>query len=334
MHSSTQKWMLVLPPEGAARQVGEKTWEALADLIPSERRKLFDTKPYLDGFDKLLKNPTDDMVVDLMNQALIVQCLDFSLTHLLVIALSPLTRFTVDLLRRSGICTLHWFIEDFRVVQYWKAVLPAYDHFFAIQRGPLPLACESTGTVFHYLPTAFILPPQAKVKSWEERNKVVAFIGFPSVYRIEVLELLHREKIPLKIAGAGWEKYRGPLEGRFEGTGWFGPEDAYKLLSHAKVGLHLPSEDPRKDRDNDHISPRVFDILAAGCLLLTEQAPLIDETLSGIAISSFQGPQQVVQKAREVMMEPYARNIQDQNRAVVLTQHTFKARLEKIQAAL
>src|SRR3954463_15315396 len=109
-----RKWLMVLPPEGAARQVGEKAWEAMTALLPASQRKLFDTKAYLDGFDRLLKVPSDDMVVDLTNQGLTVQCLDFEATHVLILALSPVTRFTLNLLRRQGVVLLHWFFEDFR----------------------------------------------------------------------------------------------------------------------------------------------------------------------------------------------------------------------------
>lgn len=330
MSDSKQKWMVVLPPEGAARQVGEKAWEALDSLLPADCRKIFDTKPYLDAFDRLLKNPTDDMVVDLTNQALVVQCLDFSATHLLVIALAPLTHFTVQLLQRNGICTLHWFIEDFRVAKYWRQVLPAYDHFFAIQRGAVQQACLATGTVFHYLPTAFILPPQSTVKSWAERTQGIAFIGFPSSYRIEVLEALLRDNLPLKIAGAGWEKYRGPLETCLTGKGWFGPEDAFKLLNTSRVGLHIPSEDSRIDRENDHISPRVFDILAAGCVLLSEASPLISETMEGIEYQAFNGPTEAVTVARAALINPYSNEAQEHTRAIIFKNHTFKDRLAKI----
>src|SRR6185436_9814201 len=99
MDSQDQKWMVVLPPEGAARTVGERAWEALCQRLPSAQRKAFDTKPSLDGFERLLKDPTDQMVVALLNQALVVQCLDFEATHVLVLALSPVTFFTANLLR-------------------------------------------------------------------------------------------------------------------------------------------------------------------------------------------------------------------------------------------
>jgi hypothetical protein len=330
MAMESQKWMLVLPPEGAARQVGEKAWESLCSSLPVESRKLFDTKQYLDGFDGLLKQPTDDMVVDLVNQALVVQCLDFAATHLLVLALAPVTRFTVTLLRRQNIVTLHWFYEDFRQAKYWKDVLPAYQHFLAIQKGPIPAECQAAGSQFHYLPTAFLLPTRSQVRPRSERKEGIAFIGFPSTYRVEVLEALVKAGLPVIIAGAGWEKYRGPLEAYLTGNGWFGPEQASTLLEDATIGLHLPSEDPGVDRDNCHISPRVFDILAAGCLLLSEDAPLIRETLQNCEYRSFSGPVEAVLAARLALKDKISIESVAKNRLVVLAKHTFANRMAYI----
>lgn len=323
---------MVLPPEGAARQVGEKAWESLCGLLPARNRKLFDTKSYLDAFDRLLKSPTDDMVVDLANQALVVQCLDFQATHVLVIALSPVTRFTVDLLRRSGMAPVHWFIEDFREAKYWKDVMPAYAHFLAIQRGPVEKACLEAGVRFRYLPTAAILRPRPSVKAWRDRSEGIAFIGFPSAYRMEVLEALAKDGLPLKIAGLGWEKYRGPLEPFMTGRGWFGPEEAFKLLENSRIGLHLPSEDPGPDRGNCHVSPRVFDILAAGCLLMTEEAPMIRESLEGMAISEFRGAAGAVRAARAALTEGVDDGLLAANRALVLRDHSFARRMTEILA--
>ncbi len=324
------KWLMVLPPEGAARQVGEMAWDALCGLLPPERRKLFDIKPYLDGFDKLLKNPTDDMVVDLANQSLVVQCLDFQATHLLVLALAPITAFTVGLLRRNGVITAHWFYEDFRQAKYWSAVVPAYQHFLAIQRGPVEEACRVAGTRFHYLPTAAMLPPRASVRPWRERPDGIAFIGFPSAYRVEVLEAIVREGLPLRIAGAGWEKYRGPLESFLTGKGWFGAEEAGKLLDGARIGLHVPAEDPRADRGNSHVSPRLYDILASGCYLLSEEAPLIRESLGPCEFREFRGPAEAVRAAKALLTEGVSESALASNRAHALAEHTFTRRMRDI----
>lgn len=324
------KWMMTLPPEGAARTVGEKTWDALSARLPTNRRKLFDTKLYLDSFDKLLKNPTDQMTVDLTNQSLIVQCLDFEATHLLVTALSPVTFFAAQLLRRRGLRTLHWFYEDFRQAKYWREVLGAYDHFLAIQRGPVEALCAEKGSRYGYLPTAATLPPDRPLRSWNDRPYDVAFIGFPSSYRVAVLEALLAAGISLRIAGQAWERYRGPLQACMVNQGWTGLEESYRLLESCKIGLHVPSENPTDDRDNCHVSPRVFDVLAAGCRLLYEEAPLLRETLAGFTAREFRGPQGAVAAAKAALLEGLTSNEAEANKTVVAQRHTFASRVEEI----
>jgi hypothetical protein len=346
-----QKWMIVLPPEGAARQVGESVWKSFGRVLPESRRKLFDTKAYQDAYDRLLKSPEDDMVVDLLNQSLIVQALDFEATHLLVLALSPVTAFASDLLRRRGLVTLHWFYEDFRQAKYWRDVLPTYTHFLAIQRGPVEAACREKGVAFHYLPTATggwnssgeggghhgadecgSGGPAAGPKPWKERTGGVVFVGFPSPYRTSALEALAAAGIPLRIAGSGWEKYRGPLESLLEGSGWAGPERVRALLGEARAALHLPYEDPAIDRDNSHLSPRVFDVLAAGCVLLCEDAPLIRESLRGCAYREFRGAAEAVEAARATLAEGLPQETLDANRDTALREHTYARRIAYLRS--
>jgi hypothetical protein len=324
------KWMLTLPPEGAARTVGEKTWDALCAALPAPRRKLFDTKLYLDSFDKLLKNPTDQMTVDLSNQSLIVQCLDFEATHLLVMALSPVTFFTVNLLRRRGLKTIHWFFEDFRQAKYWREVLGAYDHFLAIQRGPVEALCAEKGSRYGYLPTASTLAPDRPVRPFRDRPYDVAFIGFPSSYRVSVLEALLSAGISLRIAGQAWERYRGPLQACMVNQGWAGVEESFRLLESCKIGLHVPTENPAEDRDNCHVSPRIFDVLSAGCRLLYEEAPLLRETLSGFSAREFRGPQGAVAAAKAALLEGLSQREAEENRALVARSHTFSARVDTL----
>lgn len=327
MPRESQRWMVTLPPEGAARQVGEDLWQALCAALPTERRKLFDTKVYQDGFDRLLKDPSDDMVVDLLNQALVVQALDLGATHVLVLALSPVTAFTADLLKRRGMITVHWFYEDFRQAKYWDKVLPAYSHFLAIQRGPVEAACREKGVRFHYLPT-FSAGPASAPKPWAERRGGIAFIGFPSPYRIAVLEALAAAGLPLAVAGSGWESYRGPLDACIKVRGWIGPEASRAMLADAKVGLHIPSEDPAADRENSHISPRIFDILAGGAVLVGEDAPLVRETIRGCAWREFRGAAEAIEACRLALAEGLPRETLESNRETVLREHGFSRRVD------
>ena len=80
------KWFVVLPPEGAARSVGEQFVPAFINQMGSDRVKVFDCYKYIKGFEKLLREPEDNMVIDLLNHSLIVQCIEYESTHLLVMA--------------------------------------------------------------------------------------------------------------------------------------------------------------------------------------------------------------------------------------------------------
>lgn len=101
------KWFLMLPPTGGARQAATHLLNAFKQMSSSVSLHVFDCKKYLSGFNTLLKNPDEAMVVDLLNQSLVVQCLQYEITHLLAPALCPVTLFTLNLLKKQRITTIH-----------------------------------------------------------------------------------------------------------------------------------------------------------------------------------------------------------------------------------
>ena len=154
----TRRWCMTIPPAGAARMVATHVLKALTHTMGQEKVKCFDTLTYQNGFNQLLKTPNQTTLVDLINHALIVSCLDFGASVLLVPALSPVSLFSLNLLRRYSVTTVHWFYEDYHRATYWHAILSGYDHFCAIQKGPLPEECRKKGSSFHFLPTAITIP--------------------------------------------------------------------------------------------------------------------------------------------------------------------------------
>ena len=76
---------------------------------------------------------------------------------LLGIAQSPLfNERLINNLRKLGVITLFWFVEDFRVLTYWKWLAPHFDIFFSIQTGAFKKALAEVGANNHYyLPVAF-----------------------------------------------------------------------------------------------------------------------------------------------------------------------------------
>jgi spore maturation protein CgeB len=323
-----QRWFLVLPPDGAARSVGTSVINAFKNRLPPENFKTFDTLSYREYFNKLLNHAGGDTAIDLLNQSLAISCLDFQATYFLVLALSPVTLFTLNLLKRQSVLTLHWFYEDYRRAPYWKDVIAGYDHFCAIQRGPLPEACVKAGAAYHFLPTATAFCDRTPANLFRKYD--VAFIGVPSPYRIAILERLARQGFSLAIAGRGWQAYHGILQKMIINGKWTAEDESFKILSQAKIGINLSLEEPG-DRAQVHISPRAYDILAAGALLVSEEVPLLGKSLAGCSYHAFRSADEscAVVKLLLSSYDSFASD-SEQTRRIVLRDHTWENRVEEI----
>jgi Glycosyl transferases group 1 len=333
MKARSASWFIVVPPEGAARESGFETSRAFEDLLGKDSCRIFDSKKYLDFFNSQLKHPEETLVVDLFNHALAVQCLDFGAANCLVCALSPVTPFILNLLRAHGVATSHWFYEDYRRAQYWKYVLAGYDYFFAIQKGPLPEACRRAGSAYFFLPTAARSHCSAPTADADPPNRPtdIGFIGIPSPYRIEMLEFLAQKGFSLRVAGLGWDRYNGPLKDSIVNTLWTDGKKAEEILAASKIGINLSVLPPDSDRQNTHVGPRVFDVLAAGCVLITEDVPLAGDTLKNLHYLTFANKEDAARQSAEIMThldkdKPFLNS----NRTTVCREHLYANRVMEI----
>lgn len=333
MSRRPRAWFIVVPPDGAAREAGFETVAAFEAVLGKDSCKTFDSKKYLDFFVRQLKQPQETLVVDLFNHALAVQCLESGSGNCLVCALSPVTLFTLNLLRAQSVKTCHWFYEDFRKAQYWKFVVSGYDHFFAIQKGPIPDACGSSGCAYSFLPTAAgssCCVPYGGAGPADRKNDVV-FVGIPSAYRIETLEFLAQQGFSCAIAGLGWDRYNGPLKDSIVNTMWTEGKQVGDLLKTAKVGINLSVSSPDADRANTHVSPRAYDVLASGCVLVTEDVPLANEALFGLHYHTFTSKETAAQRISSVLSDFDAEQASCiANRSIVCREHTFGNRVREI----
>jgi hypothetical protein len=325
---NTGRWFLVIPPEGAARTVAQHAADAFLERLGPSDVKIFDTATYRKAFTGMLTVKDKNMVVDLISQSLAVSCLDFGATHCLVGALAPVTLFILLLLRKYSIKTIHWFYEDYHKARYWKTVLDGYDCFFTIQHGEIEALCREKGVAFRYLPTAGAcasLPFENK-----ERIYDAAFIGIPSRYRIAVLEHLAENGMHLCIAGSGWDQYHGILEPSIAKKNWVGEEETFQLLLQSRTGINLSLEDPA-GRDDIHISPRVYDICAAGCRLVTEDVPLFTEAFPDAESLFFSNPEEALDRiSRRTATSTDNADSMINNRNNVLKHHRYVNRVETI----
>jgi hypothetical protein len=323
------KWFVVIPPTGAARVAAQHISSNFIEKLGKTRVKIFDTHIYQHSFGALLKKPDETLVVDLINQLLIVSCLDFETTRFFSGALSPVSLFSLNILKKQNIKTIHWFYEDFNRVHYWRTVLPGYTTFLSIQRGPFPEICNSQNTTWHLLPTAATLT-QADGLYDEKRVFDIAFIGIPSSYRIKVLEHIANSGYKCVIAGFGWENYTGVLQQSIISGKWVDENQSALILNRAKIGLNLSVDDP-KEMSDVHLSPRVFDILISGNVLLTEDTPLSHEIMHEFRFETFSSPDQIAHTIN-TLLSRYTEYENDrlQNMQIVKSHHMYSNRVEQI----
>lgn len=327
------RWMLVLPPEGAARNVASKAADAFQKKLGPDLFKCFDSLTYTRAFSKLLRESDETLTVDLLNQSLIVACLDFGTNHLVTGALSPVTLFALNLLRKQKITTTHWFYEDFRRALYWKDIISGYDHFFTIQKGEFQEICKKNGTSFHFLPTATTFT-DTDTRPLQQDLFDIAFVGIPSFYRINILEKLYSSGFSVAIAGSGWENYSGPLEKVILSKSWTNNSQVQTILSQSKIGINLSVENP-VGRENVHISPRVYDIMACGATLLTEDVPLIHDSLPDCSFHTFTDSDDLHSKVKSILLATeIEKKTADKNRVQVLENHTFANRVDQLMGII
>jgi len=327
---TTQRWFISIPPAGAARVVALHAADAIKNRLGIQNIKVFDCLAYQNGFANLLKVNDEDISVDLLNQSLVVSCLDFDATVFLSGALSPVTLFTLRLLKKQNIKTIHWFYESYKRASYWQMVVSGYDHFLAIQKGPIPGFCSRNGSKYHFLPTVCSSCDDGELSP--EREFDAAFIGIPSRYRIEVLETLAASGLRLAIAGSGWRNYDGPLRAMILNDSWTDQSRSAQILKNCKIGLNLSVDDPAGDADT-HISPRVYDVLAAGCILLTENVPLLYDSLQGCRFHTFSSQDEICGIVKGIL-ESYSTEFSytESNRRIILQSHRYENRIDELLA--
>jgi hypothetical protein len=323
------KWFIVIPPVGAARIVAKHFANEFLKKLGTSQVKIFDSLTYQNSYKAILKTIDENLIVDLCNQSLIVSCLDFGVTHFISGALSPVSLFALNILKKQGIKTVHWFYEDFRRALYWNDVVQGYNVFFTIQNGPFPERCQQISTTWHYLPTAASLEPHTAVQD-EKRDFDIVFIGIPSTYRIRILEQIVTNGISCVIAGLGWDSYNGPLKNCILSGKWIDEAQSALILRRAKIGLNLSVDDPAGVSDV-HLSPRVFDILISGCVLLTEETSLSHQVLHQCSFETFSSGETVHAQIKRIISDySLYKNDATTNIEMIKSFHLYSNRVDEI----
>ena len=246
------------------------------------------------------------------------------------IAQSPL--HDADMLtefKKAGITLCFWFMEDYRIFDYWKKIAPCFDHFFTIQKDPFWKELRDAGCMnYRYLPMAFDTHADCP-ETGEGKAIPVSFVGAPYPNRVHFFSTFLNDGF--QIYGEDWNRHKNP---------WVVTDDrriteneAYDIYRRSLVNINLHSSPfPGEFGGGDFVNPRTFELAGLGAFQLTDMRKLLtlhfDPGDEVIALTSWADMKWAVKYFLRHDEERKA--FAEKARARVMKEHTYRRRAEEI----
>lgn len=255
----------------------------------------------------------------------------------LVIALAqaPLNASVCARLRSAGVTVVFWFVENFRVLPYWKHVAKDYDVFFAIQDEPFLSMVRAAGAPKAvYLPTACDADRHAPVAlTGAERARFgadVSFAGAPYLNRQRML--LGLIDLNPKIWGDGWG---GTELSRLVAGGGarFDLDQMVRIFAATKINLNIHSANhvDGLDPDPDYVNPRTCELAACAAFQIVDARQPIPRMFAEDEMVTFRSTAELRSLVAHYLTRPEERAaIARRARARALAGHTFVHRVRRI----
>lgn len=253
----------------------------------------------------------------------------------LALAQAPLDATAVGRLRSLGICTAFWFVENGRVLTYWRHVAALYDRFYAIQPGRfleqlsdagaeqpayLPVACDPTE---HH-------PRDLSADERERYGADISFAGSAYLNRRRIFSKL--TDLPLRLWGPGWtDAVLAPLAA--EGGRSFDLEQMARIFAATRINLNLHSANHVEtcDPDPDYVNPRTFELASSGAFQLVDRRDPLSELFAADEVVTFEDVRQLRSLIARYLADPDGRQaIATRARSRALTDHTYVHRMRRV----
>lgn len=254
----------------------------------------------------------------------------------LAMAQAPMGRGLLQRLRRAGVRTAMWFVEDHNVFQYWRAYAPLYDVFAIIQKQPfMDLLAAAGQKNFLYLPLAaqpdFHVPTDLTPEERREYGADLGFLGagYPN-RRLAFRPLAGRD---LKIWGSDWDG-EGLLAAHVQrGGARIGEEESVKIYNATRVNLNLHSSLQTTElvSRGDFVNPRTFELAAMNAFQLLDERSLLPELFAPDELATFASIEEFYAKIDYFLAHPDERAAYTARaRARVLRDHTYSHRMQTL----
>jgi spore maturation protein CgeB len=273
------------------------------------------------------------LLATLLAEAVTARALDMGADLVLGLAQSPFTPKVCGELKKAGIRTAFWFVEDFELMTYWNGLAQHFDHYFIIQKGDFPAQLEAVGcSQHHYLPVAadpaVHTPLNLTTAEMREFGSDLSHIGAGYHNRRQTfIKLLDYD---FRLWGNDWENC-GPLAAALQRSGGrLSTNDCVKVFNASRINLNLHSSTYHEGINpfGDFLNPRTFEISACGGFQLVDQRSLIAESFTGDEIAAFRDVKELRELINHYLAHPEERQkIAEAGRHRVLQEHTYSHRM-------
>jgi spore maturation protein CgeB len=281
-------------------------------------------------------NQLENSFLQLVSQAIWahVQALEPHLV--LALAQAPLNRNLLQRLRRNGVRTAMWFVEDYRIFDYWRLYAPLYDVFAVIQKKDCIDELARLGqNNAPYLPLAalpdFHRPLELTAQERREYGADMAFLG--AGYPNRRLAFRHLAGRNFKIWGSDWEE-ETLLAGNIQRQGSrVSEEESVKIYNASKININLHSSLQAATivSHGDFVNPRTFELAAAGAFQLVDDRSLLGELFGADELATFTSAEELYEKIDYFSSRPGEREAYaGKARIRVLGEHTYAHRMEAL----
>lgn len=310
-----------------------------------QRTRLIDVSGFASGFhqlekmvyDKARQSTIQGTYIEMMSQVILESISEKPIDILICMAQAPVSGRVLMELRKMGIITVLWFVEDYLRFTYWKDIAQYYDFIFTIQQDDCIKSIKSAGAgEVHYLPVGCdpIVHTPLRLTADEKKRwgSAVSFVGAGYHNRQQIFAQLC--ETDFKLWGTEWPTCKPFDRIVQEGGRRLAPEEYVKIFNATDININLHSSAERDGIDpyGDFVNPRTFELAAAGAFQLSDQRSLMPELFEyEKEIVTFKSSKEMRDKIDYYLSHPEERSkITSAAREKVLTHHTYQHRMRQM----
>jgi spore maturation protein CgeB len=286
--------------------------------------------------DRRHRGTLGEILTTLMAESITAKALDRAVDLVWLVAQSPMTPRVADELKKHGIPTAFWFVEEWQLLTYWKEWATRFDYFFTVQRSGFHAELARMGVKHHaWLPLAadpdLHRPLSLTPAERAEFGSDVSHVGAGYRNRRHVFSSL--AGFDFKLWGSDWEN-PGLLGKSLQRNGTrISTEESVKIFNATTVNVNLHSSQFHDgvNPEGDYLNPRTFEIASTGGFQLVDaRKDLPGHFEAGEEIALFHDARELPLLISHYLNRPDERkHIAEKGRERVLKDHTYDLRMQQ-----